>query len=158
MIGIGLKILHISCNKMRCGQKIDNSGANDAEKKLAKGNYFSAYQVNKAKEITEQYIDKVYGSENDVDGTQVNAYRHAMWNAVMTDKIGEDKAKQFADAHEDFPNNPVEHKEMDLHNNALGRGIALEYVGQGYDVFSEKIQEAINNGEANVIVWDENVK
>ena len=80
-----------------------------------------------------------------------------MWNAVMTDRIGEKKAKKFADAHEQFPNNPVEHMEMDLHNNELGRRIALEYAGQGYDVFSQKIQEAINNGEAKVIIWDSNV-
>ena len=46
---------------------------------------------------------------------------------------------------------------MDLHNNELGRSIALEYAGQGYDVFSQKIQEAIRNGEAKVLVWDSNV-
>lgn len=138
--------------------KIDNSGANDAEKVLAKKDYIAAYQVNQAKKITEEYINKTYGKENDCDGTQVNAYRHAMWNAVMTDKIGEKKAKKFADAHEQIPNNPVAYMEMDLHNNELGRKIALEYAGQGYDVFSQKIQEAINSGEAKVIIWDPNVK
>ena len=76
----------------------------------------------------------------------------------MTDKIGVKKAKKFADAHEMFPGNPIEHMQMDLHNNELGRRIAVEYAGQGYDVFSRKIQEAINNGEAKVIKWDLNVK
>ena len=136
---------------------IEKSGANDAEKALAKKDYIAAYQVNQAKQTTEEYIDKTYGKENDIDGTQVNAYRHAMWNAIMTDMIGEKKAKKFADAHEQFPNNPIEHMEMDLHNNELGRRIAIEYAGQGYDVFSQKIQEAINNGEAKVIIWDPNV-
>ena len=136
---------------------IDKSDANDAEKALAKKDYIAAYQVNEAKTITQEYIDKTYGRENDCDGTQVNAYRHAMWNAVMTDKIGEEKAKKFADAHEQTPDNEVELMAMDLHNNELGRRIALEYAGQGYDVFSEKIQEAINNGEAYVIKWDPNV-
>ena len=144
--------------KIVADNKINKSGANDAEKALAKKDYIAAYQVNKAKTITEEYIDKTYGRENDFDGTQVNAYRHAMWNAVMTDKIGAKKAKKFADAHEQFPNNPVEHMEMDFHNNDLGRRIALEYAGQGYDVFSQKIQEAINNGEAKVIIWDSNIK
>ena len=143
--------------KIIADNKIDKSGANDAEKALAKNDYIAAYQVNESKKITEKYIDKTYGRENDFDGTQVNAYRHAMWNAVMTDKIGEEKAKKFADAHEQFPNNPVEHMEMDLHNNELGRRIAIEYAGQGYDVFSQKIQEAINNGEAKVIIWDSRV-
>ncbi|MBQ6707247.1 MAG: hypothetical protein IJN07_07090 [Clostridia bacterium] len=73
--------------------KIDKSGANDAEKALAKKDYIAAYQVNKAKTITEDYIDKTYGRENDFDGTQVNAYRHAMWNAVMTDRIGKKRQK-----------------------------------------------------------------
>ena len=43
---------------------------------------------------------------------------------------------------------------MDFHNNALGRRIALEYKGQGYDIFADKIQEAILNGEAKIITWD----
>lgn len=46
---------------------------------------------------------------------------------------------------------------MALHNNELGRKIALEFAGQGYDVFSQKIQEAINVGEAKVIIWDSNI-
>lgn len=143
--------------KLVADNKIDKSDANDAEKVLAKKDYIAAYRANKARTITEEYIGNTYGMENDIDGTQVNAYRHAMWNAVMTDKIGEKKAKKFADAHEQIPNNPVEYMEMDLHNNELGRKIALEYAGQGYDVFSQKIQEAINNGEAKVIIWDSNV-
>ena len=81
-----------------------------------------------------------------------------MWNAILTDKIGVEKAKKFADAHEQKPSNPIDHMEMDLHNNELGRRIAIKYAGQGYDVFSQKIQEAINNGEAKVIIWDPNVK
>lgn len=44
---------------------------------------------------------------------------------------------------------------MDLFNNELGRQIALKYAGQGYDVFAQKIREAIEKGEAYVISWDE---
>jgi hypothetical protein len=137
---------------------INNSGANEAEKELIYEDPIAAYNVNKAKEITEEYIDKLYGREHDRDGTQVNAFRHAMWNAIMTDMIGAEKAKKFADAHEQVPNNPAGHKQMDLHNNELGRSIATQYAGQGYDVFAEKIIEAINNGDAEVLIWDPNVK
>ena len=56
-----------------------------------------------------------------------------------------------ADGYEASPGNPEQHKEMDLHNNELGRRIAIEYKGQGYDVFSEKIQQAIDHGEARII-------
>jgi len=46
---------------------------------------------------------------------------------------------------------------MDLHNNELGRKIALEYAGKDYGVFSQKILEAIASGDAEVIEWDPNV-
>ncbi len=73
----------------------------------------------------------------------------------MTDLIGETKAKIFADAHEaEFLVPYPEETFMDYHNNALGRRIAIEYVGQGYDVFAQKIREAIENGEAYVRAWD----
>ncbi len=73
----------------------------------------------------------------------------------MTDKLGAGKAKLFADAHE----KPHEKKHsaecaMDYHNNALGREIALQYAGQGYDVFAEKIFEAIMEGKAIVLIPD----
>lgn len=38
-------------------------------------------------------------------------------------------AKAFGDAHEQYPKNPEKHKNMDLHNNALGRQIAIAYAG-----------------------------
>ena len=136
---------------------INNAGVNEAEKKLISQHPIAAYQVNEAKKLTEEYIDKYYGLEFDREGNQVNAFRHAMWNAIMTDKIGVKKAKKFANAHEQFPNNPIEHMQMDLHNNELGRNIAVQYAGQGYDVFAEKIIEAINNGEAEVLRWDTDI-
>ena len=111
--------------------------------------------VNRAKNIAYEYGEKVYGDKSGIDRTQANAYRHAMWNAVMTDLIGEKRAQKFADAHEaEFLKKYPKDCEMDLHNNELGRRIALEYAGQGYDVFSKKIIEAINNGEAIVNEWD----
>ena len=146
-------VAHVVANDV-----IDKAPINEVEKSLAKSDYVAAYQVNESRKITEEYIDKTYGQGKDIDGTQVNAYRHAMWNAVMTDKIGEEKAKAFADAHEQIPNNPIQYYEMDIHNNELGRKIAIEYAGQGYDVFSQKILEAISNGEAEVIIWDPKVK
>ena len=67
------------------------------------------------------------------------------------------KAKKFADAHEQVDDNPIKYMEMDLYNNELGRRIAIEYAGQGYDVFSQKILEAIKNKEVKVLKWDQNV-
>ena len=42
----------------------------------------------------------------------------------MTQKIGAAKAKKFGDSHENYPQNPLcEKKNMDLFNNAVGRGL-----------------------------------
>jgi hypothetical protein len=128
-------------------------GLNDAENELAKKYPISALKVNQAKNEANEYTKKIYGKEAFVDGTEANAYRHAMWNAIMTDKIGVEKAKMFAYAHEQIPYNPEDHMTMDYHNNELGRRIAVQYAGEGYDVFSEKIQEAIKNREV-IIIWD----
>ena len=109
----------------------------------------------KAREKAIEYEKKYYPKTAGIDSTEANAFRHAMWNAIMTDKMGYKNAKKFADAHEKpyLESAPRECK-MDLHNNELGRQIALLYAGQGYDVFAIKIQEAIKNGQADVIRWD----
>ncbi len=132
---------------------MDKANANPTEKKLAHKNYVAAIKVQQSRRIAEDYQKEIYGGV-DRDNTVENAYKHAMWNAVMTDKIGEEKAKLFADAHEDVNWNEPLSMNMDFHNNALGRKIAIEYAGQGYDVFSQKILEAIANGEAEVLIWD----
>lgn len=49
-----------------------------------------------------------------------DAFRHCMWNCLMTQKIGACKAKVFADAHETESVNKDE-TSMDLHNNLVGR-------------------------------------
>ena len=136
-------------------KELDDWGLNDEEQALVKSDPLAAYYVNESKKETEEYLVKTYGENMDKDKTPANAYKHAMWNALMTDKIGVEKAKKFADAHEAvaLSTHPAE-SAMDLHNNELGRQIAIKYAGQGYDVFSEKIQEAIANGEAVVIQWE----
>ncbi len=137
---------------------INKSQLHPAEKEVAKKHYIGAFKAKQSAKISDQYTDKEYGTNaHTQDDTKANAYRHAMWNAVMTDKMGSKKAKKFADAHEIFDDPDgiwKENSEMDLYNNQLGRSIAEKYSGQGYDVFSQKIIEAIENGEAVVIKWD----
>jgi hypothetical protein len=52
-----------------------------------------------------------------------DAFRHCFWSAMNARDQGEDIAKQAGDAHEDFTGNPVNEKNMDLHNNRVGYGI-----------------------------------
>ena len=126
------------------------------EKDLAMKHPISALKVHKARNIADQYTQERYGADWEHGYNEANAFRHAMWNAVMTDMIGEEKAKLFADAHEAaYLIDQSELCAMDFQNNQLGRQIALDYAGQGYDVFAQKIQEAIGRGEACVDPWSE---
>ena len=64
-------------------------------------------------------------------GDRSDAFRHGIWNAEMTILIGENKAELFATAHEDINTEgyesdgflKTEHRNMDLHNNGIGREI-----------------------------------
>ncbi len=85
--------------------------------------------ANKAYEWTEnRYGDNGVGDESD-------GYRHAIWNALMTRNINNRGiAEWFATAHEEIPDSQLgekeidgyykcTHRNMDLHNNAVGRSI-----------------------------------
>lgn len=52
-----------------------------------------------------------------------DAFRHCYWNARMRIGHGQDKAKEFADRHEESPGQPSYEKTMDLNNNAIGRNV-----------------------------------
>lgn len=49
-----------------------------------------------------------------------DAFRHFVWSGLVTNKIGEEKARLFLDAHEQDPNQPTSQKEMDSYNNDQG--------------------------------------
>ena len=55
-----------------------------------------------------------------------NAYLHAYWNCAMTRSMNVLTAKTVADAHEIWGGNPEAEKQMDLHNNQIGRILAID--------------------------------
>jgi predicted flap endonuclease-1-like 5' DNA nuclease len=61
-------------------------------------------------------------AHNDV----ADAFRHAYWNCCLTRKVDAEEAKKFADAHEDFEDNPANEKAMDLFNNQVGRNLGSD--------------------------------
>lgn len=58
-----------------------------------------------------------------------DAYRHVLWSFLLTNKYGAAFAQRVTDAHEqgDTGNTPAE-REMDYHNNAIGRQYAEQKV------------------------------
>lgn len=58
--------------------------------------------------------------------TQRDAYRHFLWNFKMARSMGPERASAFANSHEVSDNGPSNERRMDLHNNAVGRLMAMD--------------------------------
>jgi len=99
--------------------------------------------LNRFKQL--RYLQSAYNAETmmnnlypiDIDNPcnayngQGDAFRHALWNALATVRIGENLTQQLTTAHENHPapnNYPIslynKEKQMDLYNNARGRELA----------------------------------
>lgn len=101
----------------------------DSEKRLCIRYPFDALKVNEAKNIATSQTEAKFGFNG--LGDRSDAFRHGIWNAEMTVLIGKEKAELFATAHEDKNVTGTEsdgypqtaHRDMDLHNNEVGRTI-----------------------------------
>ena len=60
-------------------------------------------------------------AEATLQGGEADAWRHARWNQRMTDAIGPERAKIFADYNEQSNASPAGDRAMDLYNNQVGR-------------------------------------
>lgn len=117
----------------------------DSEKKLCIRYPFDALKVNKAKNIATSQTEAKFGTNG--LGNKSDAFRHGIWNAEMTVLIGKERAELFATAHEDKDVTGTEsdgypktaHRDMDLHNNEVGREIG------------EKNKEASESEMADII-------
>jgi aspartyl-tRNA synthetase len=105
---------------------------NSFEKGLAASNPAAALIVNTCRNKANTYAsESIYKSQKG-NGTAKDAYRHAIWNALMSKYVSKQSAELWATAHEEqsdpnYPNRITdgiknsEHTRMDLHNNKKGR-------------------------------------
>ena len=119
---------------------------------------FDALKVNQAKNIATSQTENKFGYNG--LGDRSDAFRHGIWNAEMTVLIGKERAELFATAHEDkdISGNEMDgypktaHKEMDLHNNEIGRNIGEinKNVSEGEraDIIYQNI-----NSETTEFIW-----
>ena len=110
---------------------------NDIEKKLYVTHPVAALQVNIASKRAAKYTYKTFDFNGLGDVT--DAFRHAVWCALMARDIGPELAKEFSDAHENGytdeelaqyvrdGNTGYAHKDMDLYNNQIGIAIGSKY-------------------------------
>lgn len=130
----------------------------DSEKKLTIRYPFDALKVDTARKIAIRQTEVKFGFNG--LGDKSDAFRHGIWNAEMTVLIGETKAEKFATAHEDKDTTGIEtdgylksqHKEMDLHNNAVGREIGILVLESTEEQIADVIYRSVNQ-EDTEFVW-----
>ena len=82
-----------------------------------------------------------------------DAFRHAYWSALMTRELGLATAKYVGDQHENLAGGNDPKKEaMDLHNNHLGRQIALKHPKGSGGVLAAACARAVKQGGAKIIL------
>lgn len=76
-----------------------------------------------------------------------DAKRHAYWSALNAKSEGEDLAREFGNAHENNPGQPISEREMDLFNNEVGYNIGVDALKNGWS--DSRIQEEVNKAAAD---------
>lgn len=130
----------------------------ETEKKLLIRYPVAALKVNDARNIATRQTERKFGHNG--LGDRSDAFRHGIWNAEMTILIGAEKAELFATAHEEKDTTGVEsdgytkleHKNMDLHNNSVGREIGLAHSSLSEEQMADYIYDVIYQ-ENTPFVW-----
>ncbi|SMO45749.1 DUF6973 domain-containing protein [Paracoccus laeviglucosivorans] len=129
-------------------------------------NDFKGISSNDANDLGQSYrTANEYFPRNAADGSPIpgaedghnDAFRHAYWSALMSDRFGEEFSAAMGTAHEGVPGNPAAKEAMDLYNNEVGRRIARENPDADDKQLADKVAEAVRNGEMLVIGSDGNL-
>ena len=108
-----------------------------------------AWGISKTASNFEVNLRNKAGLRGGSEGDQGNAYRHAIWQAMLTNEFGENQAQRIGNAHEDnittnmnqryFAKKGLADQMVDLLNNEIGREIGKE--NKGTD--NRKLAEAV---------------
>lgn len=137
----------------------------DAEKHFLTRNLHLALPFRDAADTTDAIVKPWAGANLAAGGEKAasiysdgagNALRHATWNALMVKRAfanpvgGRDleaaarKAAEFANAHEDNPKNTnAVNRDMDLHNNEVGRQVAVALLRQKPRASDQELFEGV---------------
>ena len=119
---------------------------NEAERKLALAHPAQAVKVYQAGTTATNKTIAVYGHNGWQDNS--DAFRHCLCNALMKKAIGATAAETWATAHE-YGASGLD-KQMDLHNNKVGRSIDVSGKTESQIVSSAKAK--VRNGYCRRIV------
>jgi len=107
-------------------------------------------------EVASTRAQTAFGGTGIVDG-HADAFRHAYWNALLTQRFDEGWTDDFTTAHERRPDNRPHAEAMDLHNNEVGRRIARESPDADPDELASLVEQAVRDGHTVVIDQDGNL-
>ena len=104
--------------KQIIGKVLYYPGLTKSEKGLVEKYPKNSITVFLAKELAEIRTEKRFpkGKMND----ESDAFRHFVWAGLLVKEIGDEKAQEYLNAHEDNPTQPEAEKAMDLANNRGG--------------------------------------
>ncbi len=127
------------------------------------------YKISNYAKLTADLLAKDTILDGDPAGGQVDAFRHAFWMSMLTQKIGWRRAKKLGKAHEkgnylDYKKHRNEEgilpdkvsSDMDFVNNDTGIQIGLDYPEITRDSLKIIIIQKIKNGELLIIRKDKN--
>jgi len=92
----------------------------DEEQDLIRKHPIDAYRMfSNAQEATKS-MRTAFPNDENPHNNAADAYRHFVWSALNTRDLGEERAREFLDAHEASQRQPKAETEMDLWNNEKG--------------------------------------
>lgn len=134
-----------------------------SEKLLIASDPAAALMTNSIKEIAFKWTQEKFGYNG--LGDKSDGYRHGIWNALMTRDISRSWAFAYATAHEDKSQAELQkkaadgyyeyqHRDMDLHNNQVGRDQIAWYefsFNCGDSTVKSRISAKLTNKSADII-------
>ena len=114
------------------------------ELKLVKEHPKQATKVYKCSQEAIMITKLLYGESGQDDNS--DAFRHCLWNALMTKEIGKKATKKWANAHE--YGKKGKSTKMDKHNNSVGRKLDTEKTTLSIVLQTRK---AVKNGKCKRI-------
>jgi hypothetical protein len=122
------------------------------EKQLVAKDPRQAYMVYQQKGIAEDSTDRNFPNQDLND--ESDAFRHFIWSALLTKELGEQKAKEFLEAHEANPLQPERERQMDQFNNNSGQAASKDLIkNKNWSLrnIETKALEELRNGKLRVL-------
>ncbi|MGW5451574.1 WXG100 family type VII secretion target [Nocardia sp. NPDC003979] len=152
-------------NRFKPGSDVEQKDVTVSEAEMLNNlslmDQYKFYQISEDASDTAERLFPDRSVDDQYDGNfqdnHADAFRHAYWNAMLTEEFGAEWTEEYTTKHEGREDNRMSREAMDLYNNELGRRIATENPGLGPVGLQNKIIDAWNNGDGAVIDQDGNL-